>query len=93
MNCKPGDIAVVVRCGIRKNIGAIVNIVKLYEKQSHCWVIKPMQPMLGVRSGTETPLLPIAPGGKGFIPDACLRPLRYKDGQDETLAWKKIEKA
>ena len=77
MNCKRGDLAIVVNVINRKHahrIGAIVTCVEII-----CdvwgrtgWVVKPeLEECIGVA-------------------DTCLRPIRPSEGQDETLSWKDV---
>lgn len=75
MNCKPGDLAVVVRSKIG-NHGAICIVVKCdpCKRKEHAWVIDIKRPL---------------PKGKKYwwIFDSQIRPLRDNPGQDETLQW------
>ncbi|MBQ1761924.1 MAG: hypothetical protein IIZ92_03370 [Aquincola sp.] len=84
LNCKQGDLAVVVRSSEGVNLGKIVRCIKQHPTyrtltdfcgdfyEGHIWLIDP-------------PL----PGAGGFItdaaPDAWLRPIRDNDGTDEML--------
>lgn len=73
MNCKPGDLAVIVRgAAFAKYIGAIVKVV---ETDGVFWSTEKSL------DGNET--YPI------IIPDSCLRPIRDTgdDAKDETLQW------
>lgn len=79
MNCKPGDLAVVVSGEPAHNIGKMVQV-----KTLHRWV-----PGIWLFEGNLTneiglPLLGVA--------DNCLRPIRDPgtDAVDETLVWKKV---
>lgn len=74
MNCKPGDLAVVVRTISRpERLGMLVTIIRPY--QNDAWIV---EPMCGLPS----------PAG-WYAPDWGLRPLRDSndDAQDETLSW------
>lgn len=91
MNCKEGDLAIVIRskCG---NEGKIVRCVKYLGEirlvsinlkvsdPTACWHIEP--PLIGVFGKI----------GNGF-PDRDLKPIRNSDGEDETLSWKTLETA
>lgn len=76
MNCKPGDLAVIVRSAAG-NEGRIVQCLDFvgvgdgYYDDS--WLID------REIAGTFEPLR--------FISDSKLRPLRDNDGEDETLTW------
>jgi hypothetical protein len=77
MNCKPGDLAVVIRdlaSGLES--GAIVLILDAYPKDVPAWYVD--GPSL--RSKWPT--------ARSFsINDENLRPIRDQEGQDETLSW------
>lgn len=88
MNCKPGDLAVLVRACLPENIGLIVTVHNEWvmdEKDGFCWLTESSHP-------TPTIWWDGAPAGsdrESFVPDAWLRPLRDpgEDAQDETLSW------
>lgn len=83
MNCKPGDLAVVVYCPpMRSAIGAVVECVSLHSKSVVCgdiyenvwelrWGDKNCRELTGYRNWG--------------CPDAWLRPIRDSDGEDEML--------
>lgn len=80
MNCKQGDLAMVVRSWAR-NEGKIVTCIRLTPYQEHdlrdfgyVWQV---DAMLRDADGNES----------RFIHDDQLRPLRNDPGQDETIAW------
>lgn len=77
MNCKPGDLAVVVRsvCG---NEGKICRVLRASELELPDWVVEfptEIEWEIGQRSRV------------GHAADTSLRPIRDSDGPDETLAW------
>lgn len=85
MNCKPGDLAIVVNCRDVENIGALVEVMHFCGDGK--WVVNELSDVFIVRSlktgertqrNKERTLV-----GR----DDCLRPLRDNDGQDETLTW------
>jgi hypothetical protein len=85
MNCKPGDLAVVLRsiCG---NEGKIVRCVRFVGT-------KPIQFPEGTRLvGNLWEIDPPLPGFDGLLAlyatDGDLKPIRDNDGEDETLSWK-----
>lgn len=81
LNCKPGDLAVIVRstCG---NEGKIVRCIELHPAgtdnspifKGPIWEIDAPIPSTW---GDQTP----------YCPDSQLRPLRDNQGADETLTW------
>ena len=79
MNCKPGDLAVVVACPCNADwIGHILRVVRPVvardEGGAH-WVCEPdiyRHPLTGNRIAWR---------------DVDLRPLRNSDGTDESLTW------
>jgi hypothetical protein len=92
MNCKPGDLAIVVRAVFQENLGRLVYVLRANntnENEDDEWIIDPLGRLRcdhGCRWTDQ------APAGATFTcPDSVLRPLRDTDGADETLAWKKKE--
>jgi hypothetical protein len=85
MNCKPGDLAVIVRSAAG-NEGKIVHCVRLAGEKVFldsnlnrvgpfiCWEVSP--PMICVLGNVQQ-----------FFADEFLRPIRDNDGTDETLTW------
>lgn len=81
MNCKPGDLAVVVR-SVSGNLGKVVRVRVMINdvefidgSKLRCWTFEGPT-MFGSLGRLVT-----------VIPDECLRPLRDNPGQDETLTW------
>ena len=77
MNCKPGDLAVIVR-SIAGNEGRIVRCLEFVgpgddQKLCDCWLLDQQIP------GTLRPIR--------VISDSKLRPIRDNNGEDETLTW------
>ncbi|MBK5203907.1 MAG: hypothetical protein JJD98_00410 [Polaromonas sp.] len=80
MNCKQGDLAIVVRVSLSANNWMIGKIVKCegFEVINGCfgWMV-------------ESPI--VSPPGYIFdyewVADHCLRPIRDQPGNDETLTW------
>mgnify|MGYP006921370785 CR=1 FL=1 len=83
MNCKPGDLAVIVRSQ-GNNAGRIVQCVRLHISQAHD---VDGVPLLLTASGPRWVIDRPLPGNLQTVPDAILRPLRDSDGEDETLTW------
>jgi hypothetical protein len=79
MNCKPGDLAVVVSTLgypiLNRCLGAVVKVVRVSE------VRRPFGPMWDVEHHDME-----------RVADACLRPIRDpgEDAKDETLQWKEV---
>jgi hypothetical protein len=84
MNCRKGDLAVIVR-SYAGNEGKIVRCVRLHASQTHDLSGLPFGLSLGPRWVVDRPL-PDAFGRPVFaVADACLRPIRDQPGEDETL--------
>ena len=85
MNCKPGDLAVVVQSDTGINLGKVVQVVCLHDSETHDldgvsfrrpqgprWVIDP-----ALRASDGRPLF--------TYKDIGLRPIRDQPGEDEML--------
>jgi hypothetical protein len=89
MNCKPGDLAMVVRAINARNLGKIVQVVSFVP------ALKWRTPN-GYRIAggwrLDAPTQGWDGGWNGLIPDDCLRPIRDPgdDAADETLDWKQV---
>lgn len=88
MNCKQGDLAVVIRSCLG-NEGAIVQCLEFVGDVNY--------PQDGVLPSWRVDrwLPGQIPRGvwrdlTGLVPDACLRPIRDQPGTDETLSWKTV---
>lgn len=80
MNCKPGDLAVIVNAQVLSNIGKILTVTR-YERNV---LMKDGSRMDGWRF--EGPYLPGLFGGRAnIVEDDALRPIRDNDGEDEIL--------
>lgn len=80
LNCKPGDLAVIANVQNTSRtylIGGIVRVVSLWSDPGSSW---PMWNIEGAPNHPEFGLI-------YAIADACLRPIRDNDGEDETLQW------
>lgn len=80
MNCKPGDLAVVVSvpdARLKHHLGRVIECVKLvyHPDGSPCWQLRQSIPDPAFMRGTRLEA----------IADRNLRPLRDNDGQDEML--------
>jgi hypothetical protein len=84
MNCKPGDLAVVVKADNVASIGRIVRCMSLVpallvrgryrNRAADCWY-------------TDVDVTTWDGSLSRYCPDDCLRPIRDQDGEDETMAW------
>lgn len=76
MNCKPGDLAVVIRSKCSDHIGMLVTVVgPALIPELGMWTIEPVKPIP-------------CPSPFGWkCRDSSLRPIRDQPGQDETLTW------
>ena len=88
MNCKQGDLAIVVR-SVAGNEGKIVRCLKLEPAgfdyndidDGAIWVIDRSLNWIDERTGRT--------GQSPSCPDINLRPIRDNPGPDETLTWEK----
>jgi hypothetical protein len=92
MNCKPGDLAVIVRQATNepRSLGAIVEVLRAGPGSCYHGLVG-LQPNWWVRS--SSPLRTFAHGERTefVVPDAYMRPLRDSDGADEMLVGKPQE--
>ena len=90
LNCKPGDLAVVITAHNPENIGTILRVIKKHHNQnalvdfkgSHIWMAEAPRPMLYDVGGK------MVRRRKGAVPDAILRPIRGLPTADKTRATK-----
>lgn len=83
LNCKPGDLAVIVRAMYRPElIGRLVTCVRLIPNDGFDADGRPFspKPQGGPRWVIEKPL-----GSLKSVSDSNLRPIRDQDGEDEML--------
>ena len=71
MNCKPGDLAIVVSEQSPQHTGKVVTVVRAFDRNS--WIC--------------TPWLRTTRGQPIAWCDCALRPIRDNDKEDETLTW------
>ena len=95
LNCKPGDLAVVITAHNPENIGTILRVIKKHHnptalvdfKGSHIWMAEAPRPMLYDVGGK------MVRRRKCAVPDAILRPIRGLPAADEKRATKtKVDK-
>lgn len=94
MNCKPGDLAVVVRAiATPELVGCIVRCVRLATAEERnpswhdgaTWLVSGDGRALPERRGRRVLFV-----DERFVRDQFLRPLRDQDGMDQTLEWKSV---
>jgi hypothetical protein len=83
MNCKPGDLAVMVECPIREAVGLIVE-VKSTSSRTYPRYTAPVWFCRAV-TGAKADRGFCPPGGDCDIPDAWLRPIRADGIPDEEV--------
>jgi hypothetical protein len=96
MNCKPGDLAVIVSARYSTNIGALVEVLRPYVEGEilpgqiasyytigPTWVVKAVSRPIFVGIDKHQQIAARA--------DSTLRPIRDNPGQDETLDWAPIK--
>lgn len=90
MNCKQGDLAIVVRANNPANLGKLVTCLEFIpdkvftdpdgtERPHQAWLV-------------DVEMTGFAGDKHYFIEDFKLLPLRDSDGQDETLTWAGLPK-
>lgn len=81
MNCKPGDLAVIVKTAPAGKflLGKVVHVLTLCADSE--WEVRLYKPITNPTNGVT--------GEYGLAPDECLRPIRDPgdDATDETLTW------
>ena len=78
LNCKLGDLAVIVDAYNSENIGTFVKVLKIHHNQRRIfkpegdllWMVESCRPMVYDRNGKITKRM------KGAAPDSVLRPIR-----------------
>lgn len=86
LNCRAGDLAVIVEAHTSDNLGMIVKVLGKHRNQSACpadeviWLVKASQPMTYEKLGKFTHRR------KGPVPDSWLHPIRgYPLGKDPAI--------
>lgn len=98
LNCKQGDLAIVVRSKSGKNIGKIVRCIRLLSRMEIAGMKttdgRPANLYEGHDWWQVNQPMPVFGSRSGeyygnvyCYPDANLKPLRPDDGEDETLTW------
>ncbi len=101
MNCKPDDLAVIVRDDFPENIGALVHVLRPAGEAFNFstptgsdvgfeWEVMPSRCLRAWNDDFTSS--PSEPGEPVAFPDSCLRPLRDNPGEDETLSWAGLPK-
>ena len=93
MNCKPGDLAIIIR-GHRPGSTFVGTIVEVLDVQRHqsvfglVWNVRFPRALVGVAvSKTGLHLGPSGLSAVHGVPDAWMKPIRDQPGADETLEW------
>ncbi|MFX3547684.1 hypothetical protein V8918_02840 [Ralstonia mannitolilytica] len=82
MNCKPGDMAIIVRCTIEENIGHVVHVHSSYGEvpgYGFCWNVDCPTPLIAVSLADNQRYR----RNDGYIPDDWLRPISGVPVHDE----------
>lgn len=84
LNCKPGDIAYLVRAELPENIGKVVEVVRLHDRETRhkgiVWQVNHAGKMNTVDACTG---LPTTLKGTLVCPDSWLRPIGGVPVEDE----------
>ena len=82
LNCKPGDLAVIVMSQDSRNIGKLITVKRKYERETKMfsWWVCCSSEVFGIARD-------FGPNEEFGIYDAYLRPIRDQPGADETLQW------
>jgi len=85
MNCREGDLAVVVRSDYEQNVGVLVSVIAAHPGLADYWYVVVLGRAEVYREGR------LHPAGSGGVrvraADSDLRPLRNGEGEDETFTW------
>lgn len=98
MNCRPGEIARIIRLPHAPELeGRLVEVLRSADSSEvihlsrfgHAWMVKALCRLtVDVTTGTgQRYRSTVPPGQELAAPDAWLRPIRPGEGEDETLAW------
>jgi hypothetical protein len=74
MNCKPGDLAIIVRNPYPENVGKVIEVLSPFGEwgaEGFCWIFRSVSPLVGNDSLTGARMR----GSEGFIADRVLRPI------------------
>lgn len=86
MNCKPGDLALIVSSRFEQNVGVIVDVIGV----AHGKIVMPQEPgqiwHCRARGAItyETVFAERIVTSEGPIPDACLRPIRGRGNPEKS---------
>lgn len=99
-NCKPGDLAIIIKSKRARNLGRIVHVIEAVTTPTvniggePYSVSSPVGEILW-RIAEPIPLVKNSTGEVVHAPycrDSVLRPIRDNDGTDETLLWAPVPK-
>lgn len=88
MNCRRGDMAVIVRSDFPENVGGFVRVLKASTPMA--WSVEALCHLSGADDFGG--VCRVAPGFVANCDDANLRPIRDNPGADETLTWAGLPK-
>ena len=87
MNCRPGDLAIIIRSQ-NGNAGRIVEVMRPTVSRAGWWVVQMVgRPGSARNIGDEAIASNLFERQRASIQDANLRPIRDSPGEDETLKW------
>lgn len=90
MNCKPGDLAVIV-AGFPENVGGLVRVIAIDPLLSDLrpwWQVETLSTLVYALEWSGNQIVgSIPPGSTSSVADEHIRPIRDQDGDDETLIW------
>lgn len=87
MNCKSGDLAVIVESRVDTNVGGLVRVIGIDQWcEPGVWCVEALSRL------TDLWGMRCNPGHIGYAEDSKLRPIRDPgdDAKDETLSWKPV---
>lgn len=86
MNCRPGDMAVIVRCPYEENIGRLVRVLQP-SAAFFDWDVEALQTLVACPAGFLEDQRSVPAGAVIGAFDHGLRPIRGEEGDDESLTW------
>lgn len=89
MNCKPGDLAILISAP-ENSIGTLLRVIQICPDEPLAWEFEDASRPIEFFEDEESRGFFTSTkqsGGLAIIDDADLRPLRDNPGTDETLTW------
>ena len=94
MRCKPGDLAVIINDDLNENIGMVVNVICMTNKDDYGelfygeeWEVVALRYPIRCLSSDDGSVVSLNDGEPFAMFDKNLRPIRDQEGKDETLTW------